>query len=299
MTTSGEGQTTASQSATAPVSAKSYGGLQKIPEDVLFARYGLLRDELDALKQTLAPGASDYDLMIFLATARRLGLDVLVPGMLQLMRFEGKSGVRWVTNIGYRGELALAEATGELLGHEERIDFDDHRNPVRATCRVWRKGWSKAFEDSVSMEEAKNDRNPVWDDRPEVMLKNAAIKRAVSLAFPKRFTQFKANVLQESGVALLAPGEKGTGLSIPGEHHDTPPPVEAEAKVLPASVEETKREIRELLDASTGSKEGAKAYGLLCEALDRVPLQSLVQAGPEHLSLLEATLVDIRQVLGK
>lgn len=203
-----------------PGTTKSYGGLSKIPDEILLERYGLFRDELDALKQTIAPQASDYDLLIFLATARRLGLDVLVPGMMQLMKFEGKTGTRWVTNIGFRGELALAEATGELLGHEEWVEYDDHQNPIKASCKVYRKGWPKPFTDSVSLDEAKNDRNPLWEDRPETMLKNAAIKRAVSMAFPKRFSQFRAGILAEAGVEQLAPGQKGTGLSIAGEHHE-------------------------------------------------------------------------------
>lgn len=212
---------TASETTRIAAPSRSYGGLKNIPDDVLMRRYGLFRDELDALKQTVAPQASDYDLLIFLATARRLGLDVLVPGMLQLMKFEGKTGTRWVTNIGFRGELALAEATGELLMHKETVEFDKQGNPTRATCSVWRKNWPEPYVDSISMEEAKNERNALWEERPETMLKNAAIKRAVSLAFPKRFGPFKEYVKAE-GVEYLAPGEKGTGLSIPGEHHDAP-----------------------------------------------------------------------------
>jgi phage recombination protein Bet len=284
----------------APRSAAA-SNLTEIPEAILVKRYNLTRAELNAIKTALAPpGTTDYELMLYVGVCRRLGLDPFVPGLVHFARFRRRdgSGERTAIIIGIYGYLEIAQQQKDCDGLVVKSYPEDfEKPPTYATCTVYRKTWSHPLEVSVPFKEANQPKSDAWTQYPRRMLENAAIRRAAKLAWPTLFGAIEDEDQELAPYEPEAVRQKlGTTL---GEHHDTPAPVEAEAKVVPASVEETKREIRELLDASTGSKEGAKAYTLLCEALDRVPLQSLVQAGPEHLSLLEATLVDIRQVLGK
>lgn len=219
--------------------------LGAIPDEQLLERYGLFRAELDALKHVLAPPKmpppDDYEMLIFLAVARRLNLDPLVPGMVSLVGFKNREGsaVRYQAVVGYLGELSMAEATGQYDGLKVDIQREENGDPLAATCTVYRKDLKHPITETVTYAEAeREDRNPIWRDMPETMLKNAAIRRTLRLAFPKRFDRLRTGVnLEAAGVEQLPRGEKGTGLSIAGNHHEASIDTVARPALAPPSAE--------------------------------------------------------------
>lgn len=145
--------------------------------------------ELATLKDTVGKGLTDPELGLFLAYAKRTGLD---PFTRQIMAW--KHGDRMVLHVGIDGLRAVAERSGEYAGQAPvKFDFtpkaeDGSQLLISATATVYRKGWEHPVEVTAywceyAPKEIKPDSS--WDRLPTVMLGKVAEAAALRKAFPR------------------------------------------------------------------------------------------------------------------
>src|SRR5215207_8377898 len=89
-------------------------------------------EQIDLIKKTVANGASDNELALFLQVAKRSGLDPFT----RQVHFV-KRGDRATIQTGIDGYRAIAERTGTLAGIEDAVyDSEDAPFPKKAAVTV-------------------------------------------------------------------------------------------------------------------------------------------------------------------
>jgi phage recombination protein Bet len=155
--------------------------LTTMPEEELRSEYGITRAKLNAVKNTVAMGATDHELLLFLATAHRLKLDPMT-NQIYCLPIGGKR----ITAIGIDGFRSLAEQSGEYDGQGPITFTEDPKThlPTSATMEVYRRGFSHPISSTVWWAEY-NRGTPSWVKMPHVMLGKACEAVALRKAFPR------------------------------------------------------------------------------------------------------------------
>ena len=155
--------------------------------------------KVELIRRTVAHGATNDELELYLHQARRMGLDPLA-GQLVFSKFNTKDGpkVSFITSIdGYR---LIADRTGRYGGSDEPV-FDGEitsrelgavsggpRVPAKATVTVYKViGQSfRPFSASAYWQEyyPGDKRGTMWRKMPHVMLGKVAEAAALRKAFP-------------------------------------------------------------------------------------------------------------------
>jgi phage recombination protein Bet len=133
------------------------------------------REQIETIKQTVAKGANDAQLALFLQTCRSRNLD---PFTRQV--FYTPQGII-VSIDGFR---AIAERTGCYAPGPTRYEYDDNKALVAAyvTVRKLVAGTWFDVEESAFYEEYRGS-SPIWKSKPRVMLAKCAESRALRRAF--------------------------------------------------------------------------------------------------------------------
>ena len=134
------------------------------------------REQIDTIKKTVAKGASDTDLALFLEFCKQRRLD---PFTRQV--YWTPKGI--ITSIdGFR---AKAEETGAYVPGPTRYEYDADGRLIAAhvTVRKLASGQWFDIEESAYMDEYKAN-TPTWTKLPRVMLSKCAEARAIRRCFP-------------------------------------------------------------------------------------------------------------------
>jgi phage recombination protein Bet len=133
------------------------------------------REQIETIKQTVARGANDAQLALFLQTCRSRNLD---PFTRQV--FYTPQGII-VSIDGFR---AIAERTGCYAPGPTRYEYDENKALVAAyvTVRKLVAGTWFDVEESAFYEEYRGS-SPIWKSKPRVMLAKCAESRALRRAF--------------------------------------------------------------------------------------------------------------------
>lgn len=155
------------------------------------------QDKLDLIKRTVAVGATNDELALFLYTAKRTGLDPLTKQIHFIKRRQwNKSANGYIevgtTQTGIDGYRAIATRTGELAGIDDAVyDSEEGVYPKKAAVTVYRlvNGVRTPFSASARWNEyvsTDRDGNPVamWKKMPYLMLAKVAEALALRKAFP-------------------------------------------------------------------------------------------------------------------
>ena len=153
---------------------------------------GFTPEQIDLVKRTIAKGASDDELRLFLAQCTRTGLDPFSRQIYWINR--GNQGSTQVSIDGFR---VIAERSGEMDGQEtwwcgEDGDWKDvwldSKNPP-AACKVtiFRKGCSHAFPAVARWREYALDQS-MWKKMPATMIAKCAEALALRKAFPHQLS---------------------------------------------------------------------------------------------------------------
>jgi phage recombination protein Bet len=133
------------------------------------------REQIDTIKQTVARGANDAQLALFLQTCKSRGLDPFVKQV-----YFTPQGII----VSIDGLRSIAERTGSYAPGPTRYEYDDGKALVAAhvTVRKLVAGQWFDIEESAFYEEYRGS-SPIWKKMPRVMLAKCAEARALRRAF--------------------------------------------------------------------------------------------------------------------
>jgi phage recombination protein Bet len=160
------------------------------------------REQVELIKSTIAVGATDDELKLFLYTAQRSGLDPLAK-QIHFVKRAGKMTIQTAID-GYR---LIADRTGKYAGNDDPI-FNDEEAPKRAMVTVYKivdgqrcpftatARWSQYFPGEAQ--------GFMWKKMPHLMLGKCAEGLALRKAFPAELSGLytteemeQANVVKE------------------------------------------------------------------------------------------------------
>jgi len=162
------------------------------------------RDQIELVKRTLAKGASDDELALFLGTAKRMGLDPFAQQIRAIRRKEYNAETnRYEEKLsiepGIDGFRLIAARTGQLEGRlgphwcgpdGKWVDaWLQQEPPAAAKVGVLRKGfreplWAVALWREYRQTKRDGGVTRMWSDRPAGQLAKCAESLALRAAFP-------------------------------------------------------------------------------------------------------------------
>lgn len=156
---------------------------------------GWTPEQVDLVKKTVARGASDDELKLFLYTCQRTGLDPFAKQAYCLSRRENVDG-QWVNKMtfqtGIDGYRLIAERTGRYApGRKPAYEYRDGQL-LSATAYVkkqtadgtWHETEAEAFYSEYVALKKDGHPNKMWAEKPHIMLAKCAEALALRRAFP-------------------------------------------------------------------------------------------------------------------
>jgi phage recombination protein Bet len=179
---------------------------------------GVSADEMDLIKRTVANGASDAELKLFLFDCQRRGVHPLD----KLLHFTKRGGKYTpVTSIDFmRSQAAM---TGEMAGSDDPV-FVETSEIVSATVSVYRltQGQRFAYTATARWAEYCPDNAQMWRRMPHTMLGKCAEALALRKAFPQQLAGLYAR--EEMEQAGEPHGYTVTHPDAPATNGGEPPP---------------------------------------------------------------------------
>lgn len=232
----------------------------------------LTPEQIDLVKRTVAKGATDDELKLFLYTASRTGLDPLTKQVHFIKRKVWNNRTKsydevGTTQTGIDGYRVVAQRN-KLAGIDDAIyDSEDGIHPKKATVTVYKliEGTRVAFTASARWSEyvaSDRDGNPVamWKKMPYLMLAKVAEALALRKAFPNDLSglytneemsqadapvihqaEYDQSPVKDADVPIVQIGE--------GKQYEPPEEVEPTLKVVKNSLDAQKRKIKDLIDS--------------------------------------------------
>lgn len=146
---------------------------------------GSLESKVELIKRTVAVGATDDELALFMHQVKKTGLDPLARQIYFIKR-QGKGTIQ----TGIDGYRLVAERTGNYAGNDDPVfqELEGAANPLKATVTVWKivAGKRCPFTASAIWREyyPGDAQGWAWKKMPHVMLGKVAEALALRKAFP-------------------------------------------------------------------------------------------------------------------
>lgn len=137
------------------------------------------KEQLELIKATVAKGATDNELKLFLYRCKIMGLDPLKPGMVHFVKYGSSPGTIIVGIEGFRSKAAR---TGKLTGIKRGVVRNAEGVCVGGWCEVYRSDWQHPAREEVSLAEYNTGKSQ-WAKMPETMIKKVAEAAALRMAF--------------------------------------------------------------------------------------------------------------------
>lgn len=165
-------------------------------------------EQIRLIRSTVARGATDDELKLFLYTAIRTGLDPLTR-QIHFVKRGGQATIQ----TGIDGYRAIAESKGDLAGIEDAVyDTEAEIHPNKATVTVYRMvdGQRVSFTASARWAEyaPTGGQSFMWNKMPYLMLAKCAEALALRKAFPSDLSGIYTDEemeQSEGGSGIVAP----------------------------------------------------------------------------------------------
>lgn len=145
------------------------------------------KEQLDLIKNTIAKGASNDELKLFLYRAKEMGLDPLRTGQIYFVKYGSSPGT---IIVGLEGFRARAAATAKHVGTKRGLIFENEEKKdkiVGAWCEIYRSDWTHPAREEVMLSEY-NTGKAMWAKMPATMIKKVAEVAALRIAFPDQLS---------------------------------------------------------------------------------------------------------------
>lgn len=187
-------------------SAKEVSIPQKVSENIREVKKSSLqisgkavytREQVELIKRTVAKGATDDELKLFIVIANKAGLDPFTK-QVHFVKRKSKFGEVGTVQTGIDGYLAIAERSKQLAGIEDAVyDTEADKHPNKATVTVYRivKGARVPFTASARWKEyvPPAPMDFMWNKMPYLMLGKVALALALRKAFPNDLSGLYTN----------------------------------------------------------------------------------------------------------
>jgi len=241
------------------------------------------KEQINLIKRTVAKGATDDELALYLIVANKTGLDPFSK-QIHFVKRKTKEGYVGAIQTGIDGYRAVAERSGGYAGSDDPVYDKEDEKPNRATVTVYKiiQGVRCPFTATARWAEycPPAPMNFMWNKMPFLMLGKVAESLALRKAFPNDL----------SGIYTEEEMER-TG-SVVDASEVTPKKPEAEIKKVEGVVVEEKPVPTALQNffadaVRFGAKEGEEAIFIQENLATDIDWEALK---PEHIAILRTQL---------